>query len=75
MVCIGPPNTDTSKIETVASAAIVAAIAAPDAFFRLNFSEDCDTPLMTFNPAPINAPATSRVGMSTRSNITTITHL
>ncbi len=64
-VCTGPPNTDTSKIDTVANDAMIAAIAAPDAFLKLNDSSDCDTPLITFNPAPANAAITSNTGMST----------
>ena len=64
-VCTGPPRTDTSKIDTVASDATIAAIAAPDAFLKLNDSSDCDTPLITFSPAPANAAITSRIGMST----------
>ena len=64
-VCTGPPRTDTSKIDTVASDATIAAIAAPDAFLKLNESSDCDTPLITFSPAPANAAITNRIGMST----------
>lgn len=69
-VWTGPPSTETSKTDTAASDASPAAIAAPDAFLKLNGSEEFDAPLITFSPAPASDAATSRIGMSTMSNTT-----
>ena len=64
-VCTGPPNTDTSKTDTVANAAINAAIPAPAAFLKEKFSCANDAPRNTFNAAPANAATTNTIGMST----------